>query len=159
MWNYIQPGVMLCYHGMPFGIGFHLWLCWSGVFKSFKPSFTYEKFKDLPFATKLTIASRILQASHILYVSCRHPSKIQFRQLEHILKSYLWSNFLSIDGREDYQWFRGMYVLYPRMIGVWDLLMLLHKEAILLPNEWCNTLRAKSPSSPNFKDQIQNSMH
>jgi hypothetical protein len=37
--------------------------------------------------------SRILQASHICYVSCWLPNKVQFRHLEQILHSYLWAKY------------------------------------------------------------------
>lgn len=39
------------------------------------------------------MVSNILQASHIYYVSCWLPSQTQFKNLEQILRFFLWSKY------------------------------------------------------------------
>jgi len=69
------------------------------------------------------------------YVSCWLPNKSQFKWLEKILWSFLWSKY----GGE--WWFPRMYVPSQRRTWVWTLLMVLPGEAFLFPSGLCNAFR------------------
>jgi hypothetical protein len=86
-------GVIVWYLGIPFGVDLSPVAMWDWCLERLQHKLLFWQCKDLPFAAKLMVVSRILQASHIYYVSCWLPSRAQFHRLEHILHSYLWAKY------------------------------------------------------------------
>ena len=81
------------YHGIPFGVDLSPIAMWEWCLDRLQRKLLVWHCKDLHFVGKLTVVSRILQASHIYYVSCWLPNKTQICWLERILRSYLWAKY------------------------------------------------------------------
>jgi len=58
---------------------------------------------------KLTIIYRILQISHIDYVSCWVPSQSHFDRFENILRTFLWSKYGGDHALEMVSWDVGNF--------------------------------------------------
>jgi hypothetical protein len=76
-WRFVQPGVIVWYLGIPFGVDISRVAMWDWCLERLQCKLLFWQCKDLPFVAKLMVVRRILQASHIYYVSCWLPSKVQ----------------------------------------------------------------------------------
>lgn len=81
------------YVRIPFGAGISIADMRDWHVQRLQVKLQYWQYKDLPFAHKLTVLCRILQASHVYYVSYWLPNCTQFAEIGENLEVLFWAKY------------------------------------------------------------------